>query len=166
MTAAHCLRNHNSNYQVLLGQSHLNSETFGKYRQLVSISRVEQHPKYDNTSGYFDVGLIHTAEPIEFTEAVKPLCLPPKSFQITSGLSTKLAGWGQTQKNNVRTELTLRHIYLTLFDKNYCYEKYEITGGDAGKKRQKFLPDMFTDQVICAGSDVSSSFSVFPREGS
>ena len=113
-------------------------------------------------TGYFDVGLIHTAEPIEFTEAVKPLCLPPKSFQITSALSTKLAGWGQTQKNNVRSELTLRHITLTLFDKNYCYKKYEITGGDAGIERQKFLPDMFTDQVICAGSNVS--FEVFPLE--
>ena len=51
MTAAHCLRNHNSNFQILLGQSHLNSETFGQYRQLVSISRVEQHPEYDNKAG-------------------------------------------------------------------------------------------------------------------
>ena len=51
MTAAHCLRDHNSKFQVLLGQSHLNSETFGQYRQLVSISRVEQHPKYDNKAG-------------------------------------------------------------------------------------------------------------------
>ena len=51
MTAAHCLRDHNSNFQLLLGQSHLNSETFGKYRQLVSISRVEQHPEYDNKAG-------------------------------------------------------------------------------------------------------------------
>ena len=49
LTAAHCLRNHNSkDFQVLLGQSHLNSETFVQYRQLVSISRIEQHPKYDN----------------------------------------------------------------------------------------------------------------------
>ena len=106
--------------------------------------------------------MIHTTEPIEFTDAVQPLSLPPKSFQITSGLSTKLAGWGQTQKNNVRSELTLRHIYLTLFDKNYCYKKYEITGGDAGKKRQEFLPEFFTNQVICAGSNVS--FQVFPLE--
>ena len=52
LTAAHCLRNHNSkDFQVLLGQSHLNSETFGQYRQLVSISRVEQHPEYDNKAG-------------------------------------------------------------------------------------------------------------------
>ena len=85
---------------------------------------------------------------------MKPLYLPPKSFQIIRGLTTKLAGWGQTQKNNVRSELTLRHIYLTLFDKNYCYKKYEITGGDAGKRRQEFLPDMFTNEVICAGSKV------------
>ena len=49
LTAAHCLRNHNSkNFQVLLGQSHLNSETFGQYRQLVNISRIQQHPKYNN----------------------------------------------------------------------------------------------------------------------
>ena len=63
--------------------------------------------------------------------------------------------------------MTLRHIYLTLFDKKYCYEKYDITGGDAGKERKQFLPKMFTDQVICAGipgSNVSSSFELFPVE--
>ena len=59
----------------------------------------------------------------------------------------------------MRSELTLRDITLTLFGQKYCYEKYDITGGDVGKKRQEFLPDKFTDQVICAGSNVSSSFS-------
>ena len=73
MTAAHCLRNHNSNFQILLGQSHLNSETFGQYRQLVSISRVEQHPKYDNKAGKLLKDLVIYENVVKFIYSEKAI---------------------------------------------------------------------------------------------
>ena len=76
MTAAHCLRNHNSkNFQVLLGQSHLNSETFGQFRQLKSISRVEQHPKYDNKSGKLLKGLVIYENVVVSKEFLPYVCI-------------------------------------------------------------------------------------------
>ena len=81
MTAAHCIRSHESKRQVLLGQSELNSDTFETSRQLLNIAKVEQHPKYNNKTAYYDIGLIYTTEEIAFTEAAKPICLPSMPSQ-------------------------------------------------------------------------------------
>ena len=57
MTAAHCLRTHESKRQVLVGQSMLKSDTFETTRQVLNIAKVEQHPKYIDYIAYF---LLHT----------------------------------------------------------------------------------------------------------
>ena len=128
LTAAHCFKKRDlTNFQVLLGQSNLNSQLEQSTRQLIDISKVEQHPKYDNVSCYFDIGLIYTAKPIVFNDAVKPLCLPEKRSDIMHGLSTSLAGWGATSERN-RKELILRDINLAIYSKEKCNKKYDITG--------------------------------------
>ena len=64
-----------------------------------------------------------------------------------------MAGWGQSSKID---KIALRQITLTTLHQNYCNSKYNLSGssGDA-QDRQQFLPKMFTEAVICAGSVVS-----------
>ena len=67
-----------------------------------------------------------------------------------------LAGWGQESENGNREKLTLRRIPLAIFSQETCHRKYDLTGSsDDAKSRAKFLPNMFTNQTICAGSHVS-----------
>ena len=159
MTAAHCLKTHESKRKVLLGQSVLDSETFEITRQLLNIARVEQHPKYNNETAYFDIGLIYTSEEIEFNEAVQPICLPTRPSQNPDNLDGNLAilaGWGQESVNGNRKKSTLRRIPLAIFSQEQCHHKYDLRGNaDDAKARAKFLPNMFTSQTICAGSSVS-----------
>ena len=159
MTAAHCIRHHESNKKVLVGQSLLDSETFETTRQLLNISKVEQHPEYDNKTAYFDIGLIYTLEDIEFNAAVKPICLPTTPSLNSNDLHGNyalLAGWGQESVNGNREKVSLRRIPLAIFSQEQCHHKYDLRGNaDDAKKRAKFLPDMFTSQTICAGSSVS-----------
>ena len=156
MTAAHCIRSHESKRKVLVGQSVLDSERFEITRQLLNINKVEQHPEYDNETAYFDIGLIYTSEEIKFNEAVQPICLPTTPSQNSNDLDGNLAllaGWGQESVNGM---LSLRRIPLAIFSQEQCHRKYDLRGNaDDAKKRAEILPDMFTSQTICAGSSVS-----------
>ena len=164
MTAAHCIRSHESKRKVLVGQSVLDSEQFEITRQLLNVNKVEQHPEYDNETAYFDIGLIYTSEEIEFNEAVQPICLPTtpsqKSDELEGNLAL-LAGWGQESVNGNREKVSLRRIPLAIFSQEQCHHKYDLRGNaDDAKKRAEFLPDMFTSQTICAGSSVSFDLSI------
>ena len=159
MTAAHCIRSHESKRKVLVGQSVLNSDTFETSRQLLNIDRVEQHPKYTNKTAYYDIGLIFTSEEIEFTEAVQPICLPllpSQNSENYEGNLALLAGWGQESEDGSREKVSLRRLPLAIFSQEQCHIKYDLTGrSDDARARADFLPDMFTNQTICAGSSVS-----------
>ena len=111
MTAAHCLRDHQENFKILLGQADINSETTSFYRQELNIDKVVLHPLYDNKTAYFDIGLIYTKEEIKFTEAVNPLCISDLTKQGSDFLESKavqLAGWGhQVQEEDERDHYRL-----------------------------------------------------------
>ena len=162
MTAAHCLRPNEiqsdpAKNQIYLGLSDLNGEMGGQHSQLLDIKRVQQHPNYDNVASYFDIGLIHTETEIKFTKLTKPLCLPKAphtKIDAKAGRSADLAGWGWTEPDSTSKELKLRHETITVFSREKCNGKYNVTGGDDGPKREKFLPDLFNNTVLCAGLTV------------
>ena len=37
------------------------------------------HPKYDNITMYYDVAIIRLNQTIEYTDSIRPICLPPSS---------------------------------------------------------------------------------------
>ena len=79
------LRSHNqtkNNRQVLLGQSDLNNENWSENRQLINITEVKMHEKYDRTAAYFDIGIIFTEDDIKFTDEAKPICFSDKHFGL------------------------------------------------------------------------------------
>ena len=162
MTAAHCLKTHEGKRQVLLGQSVLNSDSWEVSRQVLNIERVEPHPKYNNISAYYDIGLIYTTEDITFNEAVQPVCLPTLPSQNSDHLDGNLAilaGWGLESEDGNRERTTLRRLPLAVFSNETCHQKYDLTGGsDAARNRKTFLPHMFTNQMMCAGSSVIYTF--------
>ena len=65
------------------------------------------HPLYNNISSYYDIGIIHTAEEIEFDKDVKPICLPnqPNSdVNFIASRTTHIAGWGQEDEVSSRND--------------------------------------------------------------
>jgi hypothetical protein len=91
--------------------------TYNMFFQAEIFLQVELHPKYDNVSSYYDIGLIYTDKDINFNSDGKPICLshqPNPDVNFLASKSVHMAGWGRVtdQSNARRNELTLRQEYI------------------------------------------------------
>ena len=155
------LRSHNqtqNNRQVLLGQSDITSDIWSENRQVIDIEKVEMHKKYDGTAAYFDIGIIFTKEDIEFTNAAKPICFSDKPFKPEQLRSKEcgMVGWGNhedSKKSNNNFQLSFSP--LQVYNQETCNEKYDIQGKSSiAQDRKTMLPNLFTKETFCAGSNV------------
>ena len=64
-----------------------------KTRQKFSIENVILHPDYDIKTGHNDIAIVKLNQEVEWTDAVKPICLPD-SNEDNIGEDGYLAGWG------------------------------------------------------------------------
>lgn len=67
----------------------------GAHTQWFAVSRVILHPTYQlwhPVGG--DVALVQLQSPIEFSDAVRPVCLPPPSLLLDGGAVCWVTGWG------------------------------------------------------------------------
>lgn len=74
---------------------------------------------------YHDIALIQMERSVEFSDFIKPICLPPSSgVSIASTPTYLVAGWGATEKNT-RSNI-LRKTSLKEVDLNTCAAKYKM----------------------------------------
>ena len=77
--------------------------------------------------GYYDVAVVKV-DYIEFSETVKPICLPtladPIGDQFNNHLVT-VTGWGSFNSSNVASQ-KLKTTYLSVFPSRYDFTIYFI----------------------------------------
>nr|XP_034825539.1 trypsin 3A1-like [Maniola hyperantus] len=90
LTAGHCAQNVDPSLVVLRAGS--------SYRQngtIIRITEIVPHPEYDNPPYDKDVAYMKTAEPIQFSDTIQPIALPPLNRPVTGDIV--VTGWGRTQ---------------------------------------------------------------------
>ncbi|XP_061721686.1 CLIP domain-containing serine protease HP8-like isoform X1 [Cydia pomonella] len=113
MTAAHCVKGadlpHNWRLsQVRLGEWNTSSTTdcYGgechSEIQDVPVEQVIAHENYDpnNTNQHDDIALLRLARKVQFTDFIKPICLPSTDALRTNTFEDydmEVAGWGKTE---------------------------------------------------------------------
>ena len=148
-----------------MGQSDLNDEEWGENGQQIDIKDFKPHENYDNTSAYFDIGIIYTAKDINFTDDTKPICFSDQPFKPEQLLKKNfgLVGWKKDLKNNFK--LSSRH--LQVYNQETCNEKYDIQEESTiAQERKKKLPNLLTQATFCAGSNVRSLAIILRLENS
>ncbi|OBS58085.1 hypothetical protein A6R68_10802, partial [Neotoma lepida] len=136
LTAAHCFSREKriETFDVYVGINNLDVAT--RYTQWFELNQVIIHPTYElfhPTGG--DVALVQLKSPIEFSDAVLPICLPPFNLNL-SHLSCWVTGWGlASQQGDTMKEL--QEAQLPLISKFQCQLLYGFTS---------ILPEM-----LCAG---------------
>ena len=139
-----------------MGQTQLNNEAWSDTRKLIDIDKIKIHDKYDGTAAYYDIGIIFVNEDIVFKEGISPICLPDQPCETERLIreETSLVGWGKhenTDKANNKLSISLLQVYA----KENCNKKYDIPGESKVAKQSKaMLPNLFTEQAFCAGSEV------------
>lgn len=62
------------------------------------VKRVVRHRGFDRRTLYNDVAILTMNEPVEFTEAIRPICLPTGS-KLYAGKYATVIGWGSLRES-------------------------------------------------------------------
>lgn len=136
LTAAHCVRNHDSRWiTVRLGEH--NTETRidqqGEFTNDPPVDiRSEQliiHKNFTTNRLENDIALLRLVQSVNFTDFIKPICLPLEQNLRnlnSNGVDFEFVGWGRTSENsslsNVKRKIVMRGV-----SNEYCQAQFNET---------------------------------------
>ncbi|CAN2388265.1 Transmembrane protease serine, partial [Pristimantis euphronides] len=140
ITAAHCVHNYRSpqlsSWSVLSGiVSH------SPVKQQASSSAVEKiiyHQKYDDRTHDYDIALMKLEKPLNYSDSIRPVCLPQYEQDLPAGSECWVAGWGYTHPDNTHMPRSLKEAMVPIISTRKCNSSC-IYDGD------------ITPRMLCAG---------------
>ena len=143
LTAAHCtVEKSASGIQALLGE-HDYQDTTETTTVRMGISKIENHPDYDNENLNYDFSLLKMEETISFFEHlhIRPICLPVDVTNDYHGFVATVTGWGNLASNQPGGTNKLREVDVKVLKNSECKNDYGwgITWGH-----------IITNQMLCA----------------
>ena len=61
-----------------------------------SVDRVFYNPRYDSSNFDNDIGLLRLSEPVDFTDVIRPICLPSPDVETDAFRVCVSTGFGRT----------------------------------------------------------------------
>merc|ERR1719304_90985 len=100
LTAAHCTAGSSaSGISVLLGEHRIDDSSFNR----VPLSKITDHPNYNNGNLDNDFSILTLATPVEFSNTVAPACLPTSGANVYARVTAQM-NW--IQSNTVGTQFS------------------------------------------------------------
>lgn len=89
-----------------------------------SVEKVFIHPDWDFSSDKFDadISIAVLEEPIGFTNAIQPICLPSQSSNEVEGSGT-IVGWGQSSKDHFH-DTKPNKLMVPAINGTFCYPTF------------------------------------------
>uniref|UniRef100_A0A493TED8 Transmembrane protease serine 5 n=1 Tax=Anas platyrhynchos platyrhynchos TaxID=8840 RepID=A0A493TED8_ANAPP len=138
LTAAHCLhssrRLHGSGWLVGAGVA------CGSIEQEagVPVEKVISHPLYNGSSLDYDIALMKLHVPLNFSDAIRAVCLPPSHRDLFPGTPCWVSGWGYTRPDQAQLTETLKEALVPLISTRRCNSSCMYEGE-------------LTARMLCAG---------------
>lgn len=133
LTAAHCTDGASvSNLRVRVG-----STKHASGGEVVSISRIVQHPQFSYSTIDYDYSLLQLAKSLSLSNSSQVIALPEQNEPVPDGTLCEVSGWGNTQ-SITQSRDKLRAAYVPSYNQAQCNKAYNMYGG-------------VTDRMICAG---------------
>uniref|UniRef100_UPI0037E86DE2 enteropeptidase n=1 Tax=Semicossyphus pulcher TaxID=241346 RepID=UPI0037E86DE2 len=138
LTAAHCVYGKNvhlRSWSAVFGL-HAQSDISSVDVQTQPVDRIVIHRQYNRRTKQADIAMMHLQQPINFTQSVQPLCLPPEGHDLATGRKCFIAGWGREADQGSLPDV-LQQAQVPVVDQHQC---------------QVQLPEYtITSSMLCAG---------------
>ncbi|XP_054843817.1 transmembrane protease serine 6 [Eublepharis macularius] len=138
ITAAHCFQEDRlaspTVWTVYLGKCFLNITSHNEVS--FKVSRILQHPYYEEDSHDYDVALLQLDHPVVFSSSIRRICLPASSHLFEPGLFCWITGWGAVKEGGPTSKI-LQKANVSLVQQDICNEVYHYR---------------VTPRMLCAGS--------------
>nr|XP_046245094.1 transmembrane protease serine 4a isoform X3 [Scatophagus argus] len=115
-TAAHCFagsKKELSRWRVVSGRTYMGT-LGGSY-----VDRIIMNGDYDPARNDYDVALMRLSSPISVGVSRRPVCLPPKAFNLLAGDNMYVTGWGYLEENG-KVSPSLQKASVPLIDQAKC----------------------------------------------
>ncbi|XP_075579523.1 transmembrane protease serine 5 [Pelecanus crispus] len=137
VTVAHCVhrRLQASAWLVFAG-----AITHGSIEQEagVSVKKIIYHPLYNDSSLDYDIALMKLQVPLNFSDAIRAVCLPPFHRDLFQGTQCWVSGWGYTRPDQAQVSETLKEAPVPLIGTMRCNSSCMYAGE-------------LTARMLCAG---------------
>ncbi|XP_037297322.1 trypsin-3-like [Manduca sexta] len=119
VTAAHCAQNVDPSTVVLRAGS-----SWRQNGTLIPIAEVIPHPEYDDPAFDKDVAVMRTESPIEFTDTIQPIDLPPLGRHMKARSEFVVSGWGRTKQGASSIPDRLMSVQIPVVSYPECFLSY------------------------------------------
>ncbi|XP_065333244.1 serine protease nudel-like isoform X2 [Cloeon dipterum] len=146
LSAGHCFAHSlDAHWVARLGALRRGTDLPSPFEQTRRVARVVLHPGYLDKGFLNDLALLRMERPVEFSDYVRPICLPqaspePDPEPAQDAEHCLVVGWGQLSEVGRIFPDTLQEVSLPVISAEEC------------RRRTVFLPlYKVTDDMLCAG---------------
>ncbi|XP_053362886.1 transmembrane protease serine 5 [Clarias gariepinus] len=142
ITAAHCVStyrlHHVFNWIVYAGIVTRNAAKLAQYISY-SVEKIIYNKDYNHRSHDSDIALMKLKNPLNFSDTIRPVCLPQYDHELPGGTLCWISGWGYTQSEDVHIPDTLKEAQVPLISTKKCNSSCMYNGE-------------ITKRMLCAGN--------------
>nr|XP_046150116.1 transmembrane protease serine 5-like isoform X1 [Oncorhynchus gorbuscha] len=141
VTAAHCVHNYRlpqvSSWVVYAG---IVTRSSAKMSQYIGypVEKILYNKNYNPRSHDNDIALMKLRTPLNFSDTIRPICLPQYERDLPGGTQCWISGWGYTQPDDVLIPATLKEAPVPLISTKKCNSSCMYNGE-------------ITPRMLCAG---------------
>ncbi|NXO49130.1 TMPS5 protease, partial [Aramus guarauna] len=138
VTAAHCVHSYRqlqaSSWLVFAG---IITRASIRQEDGVSVKKIIYHPLYNNNSLDYDIALMKLQVPLNFSDAIRAVCLPLSQQDLFQGTQCWVSGW-DTRPDQAQVTETLKEALVPLIGTKRCNSSCMYAGE-------------LTARMLCAG---------------
>uniref|UniRef100_H2LKA2 Transmembrane serine protease 5 n=1 Tax=Oryzias latipes TaxID=8090 RepID=H2LKA2_ORYLA len=103
-----------------------------------AVEKIIYNKNYNHRTHDSDIALIKLRTPLNFTDTIRPICLPQYKYDLPGGTQCWISGWGYTKPDDVQSPDTLKEAPVPLISTKKCNSSCMYNGE-------------ITPRMLCAG---------------